>query len=57
MDVVELQIYKEGIMDSSYDLSRDLKIAVSEYTYTDSIRGIEKYTSKYISLPKTGSIT
>ena len=28
VDVVELQIYKEGIMDNSYDLSRDLKIAI-----------------------------
>lgn len=31
VDVVELQIYKEGIIDNSYDLSRDLKIAISEY--------------------------
>lgn len=55
VDVVELQIYKEGIMDNSYDLSRDLKIAISEYAPdSEIIVDGKKYTSKYISLPKTG---
>ena len=55
VDVVELQIYKEGILDNSYDLSRDLKIAISEYAPdSEIIVDGKKYTSKYISLPKTG---
>lgn len=46
---------KEGIMDNSYDLSRDLKIAISEYAPdSEIIVDGKKYTSKYISLPKTG---
>lgn len=55
VDVVELQIYKKGIPDNSYDLSRDLKIAISEYAPdSEIIVDGHKYTSKYISLPKTG---
>lgn len=55
VDVVELQIYKEGVLDNSYDLSRDLKIAISEYAPdSEIIVDGKKYTSKYISLPKTG---
>lgn len=55
VDVVELQVYKEGILDNSYDLSRDLKIAISEYAPdSEIIVDGKKYTSKYISLPKTG---
>lgn len=53
VDVVELQIYKEGKLDNSYDLSRDLKIAISEYAPdSEIIVDGKKYTSKYISLPK-----
>jgi len=53
VDVVELQIYKEGILDNSYDLSRDLKIAITEYAPDSQIIvDGKKYTSKYISLPK-----
>ena len=55
VDVVELQIYKEGVLDSSYDLSRDLKVAISEYAPdSEIIVDGKKYVSKYISLPKTG---
>ena len=54
VDVVELQIYKEGILDNSYDLTRDLKIAISEYAPdSEIIVDGRKYTSKYITLPKT----
>lgn len=55
VDVVELQIYEEGVLNNSYDLSRDLKIAISEYAPdSEIIVDGTKYTSKYISLPKTG---
>lgn len=55
VDVVELQIYKEGVLHNSYDLNRDLKIAISEYAPdSEIIVDGKKYTSKYISLPKTG---
>ena len=54
VDVVQLEIYKNGRKDNSYDLSRDLSIALSEYApdsevFVDKI----KYTSKYITLPRT----
>lgn len=53
VDVVPLQIYKEGVMDNNYDLTRDLKIALSEYAPdSEVIVNGKKYTSKYISLPK-----
>ncbi|MDF2821185.1 MAG: box helicase [Clostridiales bacterium] len=52
VDVVELQIYKEGVLDNRYDLNRDLKIALSEYAPdSEVIVDGKKYTSKYISLP------
>ncbi|MFQ8921040.1 MAG: DEAD/DEAH box helicase [Clostridium paraputrificum] len=54
VDVVELQIYKDGILNNRYDLSRDLKIALSEYAPdSEVIVDGKKYTSKYISLPKS----
>ena len=54
VDVVDLEIYTEGKKDDSYDLSRDLKIAISEYAPdSEVIVNKKKYTSKYISLPKT----
>lgn len=54
VDVVDLEIYVEGKKDDSYDLSRDLKIAISEYAPdSEVIVEKKKYTSKYISLPKT----
>ena len=55
VDLVELQIYKEGKLDHRYDLTRDLKIAISEYAPdSEIIVDGKKYTSKYITLPKTG---
>ncbi len=55
VDVVELQIYKEGKRDTGYDLSRDLQIAISEYAPdSEIIVDGKKYTSKYVTLPKTG---
>lgn len=54
VDVVDLQIYKDGVQDKKYDLSRDLKIALSEYAPdSEVIVDKKKYTSKYITLPKT----
>lgn len=54
VDVVRLQIYKEGILDNKYDLNRDLKIGLSEYAPdSEVIVDGKKYTSKYVSLPKT----
>ncbi len=54
VDVVELQIYKEGVLSNKYDLSRDLKVALSEYAPdSEVIVDGAKYTSKYITLPKT----
>ncbi len=54
VDVVDLEIYKDGIKDNSYDLSRDLRVALSEYAPdSEVIVDKKKYTSKYISLPKT----
>ena len=42
------------IKDNSYDLSRDLRVALSEYAPdSEVIVDKKKYTSKYISLPKT----
>ena len=56
VDVVDLQIWNEGKIDQKYDLSRDLSIAISEYApESEVIVDKCKYTSRYISLPKTGS--
>lgn len=54
VDLVELQIYDQnGKLDVEYDLSRDLKIAISEYAPdSEIIVDKKKYTSKYITLPK-----
>ncbi len=53
VDIVDLEIYREGRLDNCYDLSRDLKIAISEYAPdSEVIVDKKKYTSKYISLPK-----
>lgn len=55
IDVVELDVYQEGKLNNSLDLSRDLKIAISEYAPdSEVIVDGKKYTSKYINLPKTG---
>lgn len=56
VDVVDLQIWNDGKIDQKYDLSRDLSIAISEYApESEVIVDKGKYTSRYISLPKTGS--
>ncbi len=53
VDVVELQIYNNGVPVNKYDMSRDLKIAVSEYAPdSEVIVDGNKYTSKYIALKK-----
>lgn len=55
VDVVDLQIWNDGKIDKEYDLSRDLSIAISEYAPdSEVIVDKNKYTSRYISLPKTG---
>lgn len=57
VDVVDLEIYKNGVKDDRYDLSRDLRIALSEYAPdSEVIVDKTKYTSKYISLPKTSGL-
>lgn len=54
VDVVDLEIYRGGKKDNSYDLSRDLRVALSEYAPdSEVIVDKKKYTSKYITLPKT----
>ena len=53
VDVVELQIYEKGVVQNKYDLSRDLKIAISEYAPdSEVIVDGNKYTSQYIALRK-----
>lgn len=54
VDVVELQIYENGTpKNNQYELSRDLKLAISEYAPdSEVIVDKKKYTSKYITLKK-----
>ena len=53
VDVVDLQIYSNGVPVNKYDMSRDLKIAISEYAPdSEVIVDGNKYTSKYIALKK-----
>lgn len=53
VDVVDLQIYSEGVPVNKYDMSRDLKVAISEYAPdSEVIVDGNKYTSKYITLKK-----
>lgn len=53
VDVVDLQIYSEGIPVNKYDMSRDLKVAISEYAPdSEVIVDGNKYTSKYITLKR-----
>jgi len=52
VDVVELEIYEHGFRKDTFNLARDLKIAISEYAPdSEVIVDNEKYTSKYIALP------
>ncbi len=53
VDVVDLQIYSNGIPVNKYDMSRDLKVAISEYAPdSEVIVDGNKFTSKYIALKK-----
>jgi hypothetical protein len=55
VDVVSLQTYDDGKLEYDKDLSRDLKIAISEYAPdSEVIVNKKKYTSKYVTLPKSG---
>lgn len=54
VDVVELRIYDKKGLNSSYDLSRDLAIAISEYAPdSEIIVDNKKFTSRYILKPKS----
>lgn len=53
VDVVDLQIYECGVQVTKYDMSRDLKVAISEYAPdSEVIVDGNKYTSKYIGVKK-----
>lgn len=53
VDVVDLQIYDNGMLTNKYDMNRDLKVAISEYAPdSEVIVDGNKYTSKYITLKK-----
>ena len=58
MDVVDLQVYENGKPTNKYAMSRDLKIAISEYAPdSEIIVDKNKYTSKYITLKKNSQFT
>lgn len=58
VDVVELEIYRNGIKSNDYKLSRDLSIAISEYApESEIIVDKEKYTSRYIKLIRNKELT
>lgn len=58
VDVVDLQIYENGKPTNKYAMSRDLKIAISEYAPdSEVIVDKNKYTSKYITLKKNAELT
>ncbi len=53
VDVVDLQIYDNGVPVNKYDMNRDLRVAISEYAPdSEVIVDGNKYTSKYITLKK-----
>lgn len=53
VDVVDLQIYSNGVPVNRYDMSRDLKVAISEYAPdSEVIVDGNKYISKYVALKK-----
>lgn len=57
VDVVDLKIVKNGFIDNTLDLNRDLKIAISEYAPESEILvDGQKYTSAYISVPRDGEL-
>lgn len=58
VDVVELQVYENGIPVNKYEMSRDLRVAISEYAPdSEVIVDKKKYTSKYITLKKNAQFT
>lgn len=58
VDVVELQIYENGVPINRYAMSRDLKFAISEYAPdSEVIVDKNKYVSKYITLKKNSQYT
>lgn len=58
VDVVDLQVYENGYIKDAVDMNRDLKIAITEYAPdSEVIVDKIKYTSKYITLPKTSELT
>lgn len=58
VDVVDLQVYENGIPINKYAMSRDLKVAISEYAPdSEVIVDKNKYTSKYITLKKNAQFT
>lgn len=58
VDVVDLQIYENGVPVNKYAMSRDLKIAISEYAPdSEVIVDKNKYTSKYITLKRNSQFT
>ncbi|MGN0606974.1 MAG: DEAD/DEAH box helicase [Oscillospiraceae bacterium] len=57
VDSVNLEIYNNGKIDRRFDLSRDLRIAISEYAPdSEVIVDGKKYTSQFISLPRSKSL-
>ena len=58
VDVVDLQVYENGVPVNKYAMSRDLKVAISEYAPdSEVIVDKNKYTSKYITLNKNAQFT
>lgn len=58
VDVVDLQVYENGMPINKYAMSRDLKVAISEYAPdSEVIVDKNKYTSKYITLKKNAQFT
>ena len=55
VDIVELEVYIDGKRNNDINLTRDLRIAISEYAPgSEVIVDGKKYISEYIILPKTG---
>lgn len=58
VDVVELKVYEDGKILDDYEMTRDLKIAISEYAPdSEVIVDGNKYTSKYITVDKYSEFT
>lgn len=53
VDVVDLKLYEDGVPINEYELTRDLKTAISEYAPDSEVMvDKKKYVSKYITLNK-----